>query len=153
MDDVRQHPDDYTYQEVMPFCPLDGVLVFDHLAGSRELAGADLIVLTGELISEATRQAAMAEVERGADGLALPHLLPGDLVAQAGPMPALLPYGRGRLLVADDFTHEAVVQFVQRHRGPADSIRYRFGQSQITLNPCDCGHGLHVSRDGDRVKE
>lgn len=148
MADVRQSPDDYGYQELLPFCPLDGVLAFDHRAGRRELSGAALIVLTGELVSDDTREAALAEVAGGADGLALPHLLPGDLAGQAAADPVQIRYGHGRLLVAPDFAHPDVARFVQRHVGAPDAIHYQFGASHMTIRPCDCGHGLHISHDG-----
>jgi hypothetical protein len=151
MEETRQNPDDYGYQELMPFCPLDGVLVFDHLAGSQELAGAELIVLTGEMITEETQRYALAEVDRGADCLALPHLLPAAVVAKVGTVPVQMTYGHGRVLLADDFTHEAVVSLVQRHLGPANTVRYQFGPSRTALSPCDCGHGLLVRRDDERV--
>ena len=151
MAELRQNPDEYGYEELMPFCPLDGVLVFDHRAGRRELAGAELIVLTGEMVSEETQQAALVEVKRGADCLALPHLLPDTMTKKIKTFPSQVSYGHGQILFAEDFKQEAVVKFVQRHMGPANSIRYQFGESNVVINQSDCGHGLLARCDDESL--
>lgn len=141
-------PDDYPYAEIAPFCPLDGVLVFDHLAGARELAHAELVVLTGDLLSEGTLQAALASIAAGADGLALPHLLPPELATRLDGDATEIAIGKGRLLVTREFAGEAARQFLKRHLGPADAIRYDMGTTRVDIRRCNCGRCLLASAGG-----
>jgi len=146
---TREHPDDYAYREYLPFCPLDGVLVFDHRVGAEHLQTAELIVLTGELVEPDTLQAALRCIERGVDGLALPHLLPEHITRGWRRDPIEIQYGQGRLLISDDFSHDAVKRFIQPHIGPSDRIRYTMGDTKLDIRPAEgYGGGFVLSTEG-----
>ena len=65
VDAAAGRPVDYPYVERYPFCPVDGVLVFDHRARRQDLDGAELIILTGEMISDETAAAVVHCVRGG----------------------------------------------------------------------------------------
>ncbi len=137
---IHQHPDDYDYHEYRPFCPLDGVLVFDHRVDETHLQSAELLILTGAYVEPETQEAVLRCIERGADGLALPHLVPDTLARQWRQAPIELEYGRGRLLITDDFADNRVKEFIQPHLGPPDRMRYRMGDRQLDIRATE-GYG------------
>ncbi|HSW47054.1 MAG TPA: hypothetical protein VLM89_15935 [Phycisphaerae bacterium] len=126
---------DYPYTERYVFCPVDGVVVFDHLVGDEHLSGVELIILTGEVVSEATSRAVIRRVEGGADCITLEHLAPGGIRRQDASCPYEVRAGRGRFLVVGDFMCEAGQRFIRRHLGPRDRIRYRFGDQVVSIRP------------------
>ena len=135
VDEKAGRPIDYPYTERYPFCPADGVVVFDHLVPEEPLIGVDLLILTGETISEATSQAVCRRVQTGADCLTLEHLAPAAIRKQDATCPYEVRAGRGRFLVVIDFKGEASEKFIRRHLGPRDRIRYRFGEQVVSVRP------------------
>jgi hypothetical protein len=139
---IDDSPYDYEYHENYPFCPLDGVVVFDHLVTKDLLQGAELIVLTGECVSPGTQRGVLECVEEGARCLALPHLVPDRMRGDRGNVPFEIPCGRGRFLVTSDFCDDASREFVRPHLGPDDAVRYRFGDRHVSISRCDCGRSV-----------
>jgi hypothetical protein len=138
-------PVDYPYVERYPLCPVDGVLVFDHLASRRVLDGAQLIILTGELISDETATAVVECVKGGAHCLSLAHLVPAPLQQAGASAPYEIAVGAGRVLVTDDFRADRARQFIRPHLGPPDRVRYRFGSQTVTIRQAEGYAGALVN--------
>lgn len=119
------------------FCPLNGVIVYDHRVGEELLRDIPLLICTGETLSVETAEAVHACVRRGAKCLALPHLFSDLCAGRKLAAPREMVEGQGRFLLTDDFTHAAVHAFIAPHLGPTNAIRYRFGQQQVQLCPLD----------------
>jgi hypothetical protein len=135
---VANDPYEYDYQEHLPFVPMDGVVVFDHLVGKSLLGGAELIVLTGHAVSGPTLRAVMDCVAAGADCLAAPHLAGPELARGGDATPRLVWHGQGSILLTDDFAGDAARRFIAPHLGPANAIRYRFGEHLMDVRLCSC---------------
>jgi hypothetical protein len=142
---IQNNPDDYPLDDPHSgFCPLNGVVVFDHKVGWQRLQGVPLIICTGEMISAETQQAIDTCVRNGAKCLTLPHLLK-QFAADAPPAePRLVPTGKGSYLVAKNFNQPAVQEFVAPHLGPPDEVRYTFGSHTVHLKPT-CGDERRLS--------
>lgn len=141
-------PIDYPYSERYVFTPVDGVMVFDHLVGEDQIRGAELIILTGEMVSEETKQAVCRVVQAGADCITLEHLAPTAVRRKDAKRPYEVRAGRGRFLVVDDFTGEASKRFIRRHLGPGDRIRYRFGDQVVSIRQSD-GYARELINEAD----
>jgi hypothetical protein len=118
------------------FCPLDGVVVYDHHVSYPLLRHAEVIFLTGVGISPETQQAVARCVRRGALCVALPPLAPETVQRQADAQGVCVD-GRGRWLLTSDFLSPTVRQAVAPVLPAADLIRYRFGDQEVTLRPVD----------------
>ena len=103
------------------FCPLNGVVFYDHRVSEALLRDVPLLICTGETLSDETRDAVLACVARGAKCLTLPHLLP--------------PVASERVLCTEDFAGDAARAFIAPHLGPADEVRYRFGETTVRVTP------------------
>ncbi len=112
------------------FCPLDGVVVFDHLVGKEHLEGAEVIFLTGLGVSEATLEAIGECVAAGATCVGMPHLLPGRV-----PEGGELKDGKGLWVSTTDFLAPSVRKRVKHVIPKEDVIRYRFGDQTVTFRP------------------
>ena len=133
---IQKNPDDYPFDDPHTgFCPLNGVVVFDHKVGVDRLRGVPLVVCTGEMISAETQQAIAACVRGGAKCLTLPHVLRQFAAAAVPAAPRLVPAGKGACLVARDFKEAAVQEFIAPHLGPPDEARYGFGNHTVHLKP------------------
>lgn len=124
------------------FCPLDGVVVFDHHVRAEHLRGAEVIFLTGLGVSEATRDAIAACVKAGATCVALPHLLPESVRRATGGY-GLHVDGAGRWIATDDFLAPLVRKEIATVLPPYDLIRYRFGETEVRIHT--------IEGDPDRV--
>jgi hypothetical protein len=135
-------PTDYPYDDQHTgFCPLNGVIVYDHRVGETLLCDVPLLICTGELLSDETARAVLACVERGATCLALPHLFPAVAGMQE------IAVGNGRLVLTDDMAGPTAQAVVAPHLGPADAVRYRFGKTEVCLRPLngdECRLGVTV---------
>jgi hypothetical protein len=118
------------------FCPLDGVVVYDHLVGQGLLKDADVIFLTGLGVSERTRRAIGRCVKRGATCVALPHLLPGWVRRKTGDA-GHLRSGEGLWVATESFLADAVREHVEHVIPREDVIRYRFGDNEVAFSPID----------------
>lgn len=116
------------------FCPLDGVVVYDHHAGYPLLRGAEVIFLTGVGVSPATQAAVARCVSEGAACVALPGLVPARVREQADAQ-GLVADGRGRWVLTRDFLSPTVRQAVAHVVAAEDVVRYRFGDQEVALRP------------------
>ncbi len=148
IDDKTGRVTDYRYTERYVFCPVDGVVVFDHLVGEEHLRDAELLILTGETVSEPTLQAVCRRVGAGADCLCLAHLVPAAVRRPDAKCPYEVRSGRGRFLVVDDFMCEPSQRMIRRHLGPSDRIRYRFGDQVVSVRQGE-GYMSHLINDAD----
>lgn len=130
------HHKAYARREYQVFCPLEGVVVFDDRVQARLLASAELIVLTGLGVSPRTLRAVEDRVAAGATCVALPHLVP-QRIHQALGQGGELSDGAGRWVVGKDFMDRRVRPHIERFAPPENRIRYRFGDSIVTLRPVD----------------
>lgn len=124
-------------RDAMPyqvFCPLDGVVVFDHHVGAEHLKGVEVIFLTGLGLSGPTRNAVAQRVKEGATCVALPHLLPTDVRQKTGDHGELRD-GNGLWVATTNFLSEPVKKRVQHVIPQRDEIRYRFGKQSVVLEP------------------
>ncbi len=106
--------------------PLDGVAVFDHMAGEKDLASASLIILTGHAVSEGTLDAVRARVRAGATCLCIEHLAPAD--ARSGKTD-----GKGTWVVVRSFKDGPSAALIRAHTDARDEIRYCFGESLLRV--------------------
>ncbi len=118
------------------FMPLDGVVVFDHLVEARFLEDVEAIFLTGIGISDGTRAAVEAQVQRGAVCFSLPHLAPSRIREETGDNGTTTD-GAGRWVVATDFLADHVRTHVAPFLPEPDVIRYQFGDATVTLRMVD----------------
>jgi hypothetical protein len=113
------------------FCPLDGVVVFDHHVGFEHLNGVEVIFLTGVSVSPETSLAIKQCVTNGAKCVSLPHLVPAGLPAPDAN--GIIVQGSGRWVVTSDFLSDTVRNEVSHVIPSKDFIRYRFGDNTVTM--------------------
>jgi len=118
------------------FVPLDGVVVYDHLVEKEHLANAEVIFLTGIGISKPTLQAVRECVRAGTVCITLPPLAPEDVIAKTGDN-GVVDDAKGRWLVTTDFLAESVREAVAPLLSEPDTIRYRFGKTEVLLKMKD----------------
>ena len=116
------------------FCPLDGVVVFDHHIGGKWLQGVEVIFLTGLGVSERTLGAIERSVADGATCVSLPDLLPPRVRERTGDV-GTLEEGQGCWVATRDFAAEHVREHVAHVIPQEDAIRYRFGDHTVTIRP------------------
>jgi hypothetical protein len=131
------------------FCPLKGVVVYDHLAQAKELDGLKLVFLTGVQISPQTLEAVQAFVRRGGLCVALASLAPAGLASKTGEFPD----GRGKWLLVKDFRSEEVGKAVAPFLGKPDEIRYRFGERVLTVKRGEDGNTIRVYLQNEKDEE
>ena len=118
------------------FCPLDGVVAFDHHVGIKNLKGVEVIFLTGLGLTAETQEAVKQSVADGATCVALPHLLPKRIRQKTGENGELRD-GKGCWVATTDFLAAHVKQRVQHVIPKSDEIRYRFGDHVVVFEPVD----------------
>jgi hypothetical protein len=111
------------------FYPLKGVVVYDHLAGPKEIEGLKLIFLTGVLISEDTIKAVKKFVKKGGLCISLTSLAPAEFEERKG----IVKDGSGHWLFTDDFLSDEVQEAVAPHLGKPDEINYDVGDKKLTI--------------------
>jgi hypothetical protein len=111
------------------FCPLRGAVMYDHLAGAKELAGLKLVFLTGVQISPQTMDAVRDFVRKGGLCVTLDSLAPGEMSGRSGPVAD----GSGEWLIVKDFRGEEVRKAVAPFLGKPDEIRYQVGERRLTV--------------------
>lgn len=116
------------------FCPLDGVVVFDHTVRGELLAGVEVIFLTGLGISAETLLAVERRVAEGATCVALPHLLPDHVASDTG-RNGTLRDGDGLWVSTEDFLAPHVRRHVRQVLPDYHAIRYRFGDRTVVIRP------------------
>jgi len=122
------------------FCPLKGVVVYDHLAGAKELDSLKLVFLTGILISPETLMAVRVFVRKGGVCISLNSLVPSDLAGKSGEVKD----GAGHWLVVKDFRSDEVRQAVVPFLGKPDEISYLVGEQKLTVKRGKDGNTISI---------
>jgi len=115
------------------FVPLNGVVVYDHLADYDLLKGVPLLFLTGVEISAGTMSAALKCVEEGAVCVAWGPLAARHGFADWKSGVSVVERGRGKVVLTDDFGLGRVYQEIAGLIGRPDEVRYRFGSHEVVL--------------------
>jgi hypothetical protein len=123
-------------QAYQVFCPLDGVVVYDHHVGIKNLKGVEVIFVTGVGVSAETQAAIETCVKAGVTCVALPHLLPNRVSKVTGESGELKD-GKGFWVATIDFLAPHVKKRVQHVIPKSDEIRYRFGDYVVVFEPAD----------------
>ena len=118
------------------FCPLDGVVVYDHHVGAERLAGVEVLFLVGLGVSSETLAAVEAAVTAGATCVAQPHLAPPAVLAGRDGE-GCLAQGQGRWIVQADPLAPAVRRAVEPALPAPNTLRYRFGDREVVFSPVD----------------
>lgn len=111
------------------FYPLKDVIVYDHLAGEKEMDGLKLVFLTGVRISPQTLNAVRAFVKKGGLCVSLTSLAPTEFKSKLGK----ISDGAGQWLFVKDFDLEEVRTAVSPFLGKPDEISYRIGKQRLTV--------------------
>jgi hypothetical protein len=122
------------------FCPLKGVIVYDHLAGAKELEGLKLVFLTGVMISPDTLKAVQAFVREGGLCISLDSLVPVELKGRMGEFKD----GSGSWLIVKDFRSDEVRQAVAPFLGKPDEISYLIGKQKLTVKRGKDGNTISI---------
>ena len=123
------------------FCPLDGVVVFDHHVGFENLEGVEVIFLTGIGVSPETLDAISQCVTNGATCVSLTHLAPKTL--PASDPNGIIVQGNGRWIITNDFLSDTVRNGVSHVIPSEDVIRYQFGDNTVIMR--------NVGNDNNRI--
>ncbi len=111
------------------FWPLNGVVVYDHLAGEKELDGLKLVFLTGVMISPQTLKAVQSFVRKGGLCVSLDSLAPGEFKGKKG----TVSDGKGQWLFVKDFLSDEVKSAVLPFLGKPDDISYQIGKQRLIV--------------------
>lgn len=111
------------------FFPLNGVVVYDHLAGEKELKGLKLVFLTGVMISPQTLKAVRTFVRKGGVCVSLASLAPDEFKGKMGK----IQDGTGEWLFVKDFHDGEVTKAVAPYLGKSDEISYNIGEQRLTV--------------------
>jgi hypothetical protein len=122
------------------FCPLQDVVVYDHLVGAKELEGLKLVFLTGVIISPQTLKEVQAFVRRGGLCISLASLAPAELVSKSGEVSD----GSGRWLLVKDFRSDEVRKAVAPFLGKPDEISYYIGDKKLVVKRGKDGNTIRV---------
>ena len=132
------------------FCPLKGVIVYDHLAGAKELEGLKLVFLTGVLISPDTLKAVRNFVRKGGLCITLDSLVPVELKGKSGEVRE----GAGKWLIVKDFRSKEVLDATTPFMGKPDEISYKIGKQTLTVKRLENGNSIHIYlQEGDQPME
>ncbi|MHB1455637.1 MAG: hypothetical protein ACYC0V_01855 [Armatimonadota bacterium] len=115
------------------FAPLNGVVVYDHLVGYDLLKGIPLLAVTGKQISAETMDAVRQCVQEGAVCLFWAPLAKKNGFKYGKESVVVVPEGKGRFVLTNDFQLPTVWQNVWNLVGRPDEIRYQFGEKTVTL--------------------
>lgn len=118
------------------FCPVEGVVVYDHRVQEPLLEGVEVFFLTGIGVSSQTQQAVANRVRDGATCISLPGLLPERIRTTTGDN-GTLKDGSGLWVATTDFLAPHVRRNVQSILPAYDTIRYRFGTRQVAFKTID----------------
>lgn len=115
------------------FSPLNGVVVYDHLVGYDLLKGIPMLAVTGKQISAETMDAVRKCVQEGAICLFWAPLAKKNGFKYSKEPVVVVPEGKGRFVLTNDFQLPVVWQNVWNLIGKPDEIRYQFGDKTVTL--------------------
>ncbi|MCE5257481.1 MAG: hypothetical protein LLG44_00295 [Chloroflexi bacterium] len=117
------------------FCPLDGVVVYDHHVRPELLRDLQMIFLTGIAISPQTLTGVQEAVRNGATCIGRPALLPESI--RAGAQLGIVVDGAGQWLASESFLDDAVRELVEPALPAQDELTYTFGNTRVALHPID----------------
>ena len=119
------------YKEVSHdfFYPLKDVIVYDQLAGEKQLEGLKLVFLTGVLISPETLQLVRTFVQKGGICICITSLAPAEFAGNLGK----ISDGSGHWLFVKDFSSEEVFKSVAPFLGRPDEISYHIGKHRLIV--------------------
>ncbi|MCU0963233.1 MAG: hypothetical protein MUF48_24330 [Pirellulaceae bacterium] len=116
------------------FVPLRGVVVFDDQVDYDRLREIPVLFPTGKQLSGQTVAAIRRCVEEGAVCVAWgPLAVRSGLAGQWNGGVSVVPTGKGRFVLTDDFAAPEAVAEYQAWLAQDDEIRYRFGRYTVTL--------------------
>ena len=114
------------------FAPMNGVIVYDHKAGNRQLAGLKLAFLSGIMISDGTMEAIAKAVEHhGLVVVAPPELVPEFVYSGYKGGTCVQSCGNGKWIVTDNVQSDELREEISTFLGSNDEIRYLFGDEEI----------------------
>ena len=125
------------------FCPLNNVVVYDHLVDRKTLANPKLIFLTGVSVSDATLRAIRDCVQKGATCISLRSLAPGDVSGRGD----LVPDGLGRWVLTNDFKDQQSAEAAAPYLGKRTEIRYRFGRYLLRVDQGKTENEIQITID------
>lgn len=108
------------------FTPMHGVLVYDHYATHKQLAGSKLIVAAGSRMSESCAQAMLACVQSGSTLVSAPWLLPAGYRTSR-------VLGSGKILVTDQYDESWLLDEIRPLLGNPDIWLQRFGKFTLEI--------------------
>jgi len=115
------------------FVPMNGAVVYDHLVGYDLLKGIPLLFLSGTEVSEQTMQAIRKCVNEGAVCVAWGPLAVKNGFKEWKSGVSVIPTGKGKFIITDDFGLGKVYGEISMLLGRADEIKYRFGSRTVVL--------------------
>jgi hypothetical protein len=115
------------------FAPLRGVVVFDHLVGYKCLEHVPLIFLTGVSVSEETQRALVKRAREGATVVVWKKFASMFGVHDYDSGTKTVTTGRGKIVVADNFSCGEVWQACWPLMPRVDEIRYRFRDQTVVM--------------------
>lgn len=127
------------------FFPARSVAVYDHLASEPRLyEGAEVVFLTGKMISSACLATLESLVQQGLTVVTPPHLAPTALGARAGQPVAEHRSGKGAWVVVEDFLDPALKQRVASHLGRPDEMSFVFDDEEVIFRDGGAGRPIEV---------
>ena len=119
------------------FHPMNGTVVYNEVVDYSLLKEIPLLFITGKHISSTTMEAVKQCVTEGAVCVFWGNLAKvngfGDW--QAGVR--VLPYGKGKFIITDDFKNETVREIIAPFIGKQDEIKYKFGPDEVIFKRVD----------------
>ncbi len=117
------------------FMPAHGVAMFDHLVDNPALFNQTrLVFVCGLSVSAATLRLVTSLAERGVTVVISDHLAPPEVQPRlAGTLPCVIPQGRGRWIVTDDFEHPELTEQIRPLLGSPHEMTFRFGRRDVVF--------------------
>ena len=122
------------------FCPLRGVVVYDHLATAKELEGLKLVFMTGVMISPQTLKEVQKFVRKGGLCSSLSSLAPSEFKGRMGE----IQDGSGRWLFVDDFRSDEVRKAATPFLGKLDEITYYVADRKLTVKKGEDNNKIQI---------
>jgi hypothetical protein len=127
-----QMADTHTFWTSMP-----GVVVYDHLVGYEHLKDVPILFITGQLVSDATREAVERCAEEGATVVVWKGLADRFGLPDPGRDIEVVERGEGRMIATSDFGLGKLWAILWPHELRTDRIQYRFGEYTTTFERVD----------------
>lgn len=132
-DGISFHCKSYRKSQHNFFCPLNNVVVYDHLVEMKDLIGLKVIFLTGVEISKESLEAIKEFVSSGGLCISLTSLAPPEI---SKTNLSEVSYGKGKWILTEDFQSQEIRNIVMPYLGKSNEIKYRFGKSLLIIKKC-----------------